>query len=278
MGLGSNHARGLRLRGGESGFTLVELLIVILLLAVVLSATLALLDRTNSQAAKDQERTAAANEVRAGVARMVTDVRQAGVINAGNAWQIELLVRCRSGETANCATTTVAGENDSTWTARAKKVVWRCDARNSSPSTVTNANAIYRECVRTVMLPSATANPGVVAGSGGLPNSGTAGTNPGGLTCNDLGPTGCQVAIPRVKNWDNRGPATSSVCPAGARCYDNEPIFTYRLSDSTAAPTAVDAEEIDITIRVPRGGERRNAIAGDLLIKDAVYLRNVDLF
>lgn len=65
-----------RLRG-EAGFTLVELLVAAAILAVVLTAVLALLDNSNQVAANDQERNVTLNEETNALHRMTLELRQA---------------------------------------------------------------------------------------------------------------------------------------------------------------------------------------------------------
>lgn len=263
MGLAPKPSRLARVRREESGFSLVELLIVVLLLTLVLGATLSVLDRTNSHAARDQERVAAAQEVRAGIGRMINDIRQAGSVDNATAWGIDMIVRCRTVDPSpNCQTVTLDRPGtDIRWTALAKRVVWRCDAKHAGPSNVANATAIYRECVRTVGRPDVPAAPA-------LPSGLT--TAPGSSTCSELAATTeCEVAIRRVKNWDNTA-------------YPTEAIFTFGIDETTAQQTVVDTNSVRITIRVPRLGERRSGQQGsvparDVVIKDSAYLRNIDV-
>ena len=284
----------------QDGFTLVELLIAMLLLAVVMTASLNILDQTNSIANEDQERTLAVGEIQAGLEILSNDLRRVGIgqagssssattdvggINAANAWQIDLTIRCRKGD-STCVTP--AGEPAQ------KRVLYRCDAATQTTSNAANAATAYRACVKTSSTTLCTAAntaiqcrapgrccqppaPGIGTSAAGatLPPSGN---NPG-PNCNDSSLVGvpCRLIADRVLNWDNNTYAG-----------DDNRIFIYRESDSTVQSTVIEAEEIDITLRVPRAGERRTGQGGaaassanqqaHLVFRDGVYLRNIDMF
>jgi prepilin-type N-terminal cleavage/methylation domain-containing protein len=279
----------------ERGFTLVELLITMLLLVIVLGATLAVLDKTNLVAAKDQERTVAVGEVQAGIAQMDHDLRLAGTgqrgsasstttsingVNGGNYWQIDITVRCRTGDT-RCVTPSGEGPQ--------LREIYRCDAAFGGTSNNPSAQTAYRSCVKTTSntVCSATdASTQCVANEcctqpwpGIGTSSDTATLPPGGTTAGpncSSAPAGtpCSVVVDRLLNWDNN-------------TYPNDRVFLYHDSNSTALPSTIKVEQIDITIRVPRAGERRYGqgatcstppCASDLLFKDAVYLRNIDMY
>src|SRR3954451_322128 len=80
------------LRREESGFTLVELLVAAGLMLVVVGAALALLDSSNTIAARDQERTHAIREAQVGVQSMTRELRQAFSIVSSSPSSIEFHV------------------------------------------------------------------------------------------------------------------------------------------------------------------------------------------
>jgi type II secretory pathway pseudopilin PulG len=78
-----------RIAAGQSGTTLIELLMVSALLAVVLGAILGLLDNSSRQAPKDQERAHAIADVQVGLDRMVRELRQAYQLRSFDAVKID---------------------------------------------------------------------------------------------------------------------------------------------------------------------------------------------
>jgi type II secretory pathway pseudopilin PulG len=100
------------LRREESGFTLVELLVAAGLMLVVVGAALALLDSSNTIAARDQERTHAIREAQVGVQSMTRELRQAFSIVSSSPYSIEVHV-LRGGAdhdvTYDCTGTSSAG-------------------------------------------------------------------------------------------------------------------------------------------------------------------------
>ena len=95
-------ARGLR--RNQSGFTLVEVLVVVSLLAIVLGAAFSMLDTGSKVARKDIERAHAIEEVENGVARMDRELRTATqvfspVAGSGNLIDFEARVRPPGGGT-----------------------------------------------------------------------------------------------------------------------------------------------------------------------------------
>jgi type II secretory pathway pseudopilin PulG len=100
------------LRREEGGFTLVELLVAAGLMLVVVGAALALLDSSNTIAARDQERTHAIREAQVGVQSMTRELRQAFSIVSSSPYSIEVHV-LRGGAdrdvTYDCSGTSSAG-------------------------------------------------------------------------------------------------------------------------------------------------------------------------
>ena len=66
----------------ESGWSVIELMLVAVLLAIVLGGTLNLLDTTAKIAPQEQERAHAVREAQVGLARMTRELRQAVRVNA----------------------------------------------------------------------------------------------------------------------------------------------------------------------------------------------------
>ena len=66
----------------ESGWALIELMVVVSLLGLVMAAVLTLLDTTARVAPRDQERAHAIREAQVGLHRMVRELRQAYGVNA----------------------------------------------------------------------------------------------------------------------------------------------------------------------------------------------------
>jgi hypothetical protein len=77
--------------GSDSGFTLLELLVASLTGVIVLTATFALLESSQLVQARDAEWALALQEDRAGLARMVRDIRQATKVEEANAGSIVFL-------------------------------------------------------------------------------------------------------------------------------------------------------------------------------------------
>src|SRR4051795_8838014 len=100
------------LRREEGGFTLVELLVAAGLMLIVVGAALALLDSSNTIAARDQERTHAIREAQVGVQSMTRELRQAFSIVSSSPYAIEVHV-LRGGAdhdvTYDCTGTSSAG-------------------------------------------------------------------------------------------------------------------------------------------------------------------------
>jgi Tfp pilus assembly protein PilW len=82
----------------ECGFTLIELLLASVAAIVVLTATLALLQATQQVQARDTEWALTLREGRAGVARMVREIRQAYSIKAATASSIDFFATIGSAE------------------------------------------------------------------------------------------------------------------------------------------------------------------------------------
>lgn len=73
----------------ESGFTLVELLLAMVLLTVVMTALAKVFTATGPVAGRDQSRAHAIMDAQVGLARMTRDLRQAQTINSATATAID---------------------------------------------------------------------------------------------------------------------------------------------------------------------------------------------
>ena len=96
----------------EAGFTLIELLVAMGLLLVILGAVLALLDSSNTIAARDQERTHAIREAQVGVQAMTKELRQAYSMVSNTPYLIEVHVWKNGADhdvTYDCTGTSSAG-------------------------------------------------------------------------------------------------------------------------------------------------------------------------
>jgi prepilin-type N-terminal cleavage/methylation domain-containing protein len=82
-----------RVRAGQEGWTLVELLISVSILSVVMAAVLALLDTTWSHQPADQEWNHQIEDTRTGVYRMTRDLRQGTSISLLSAYRMSADVR-----------------------------------------------------------------------------------------------------------------------------------------------------------------------------------------
>lgn len=249
----------------QSGFTLVEVMIVAVLLVVVVGAISTVIGQTAKSAARDDDRNVALNEVRAGVLRMTTELRQAYRVNGcGTATP----ATCTLPDYARTVDFNVRG-NDRV----ARRVIYDCTAAfdgetrlpRGAQTTPGTADERYRTCVRKAST-TLTAPPTVVTAR----------------------------VVQRVLNWC-RG--TAVACPAGGSATMTPavpPIFSYRSADlsgttgavaldapsGTAAPSGRDprlATSIYIAIETPSAGERRVGIGGNILLQDGGYLRNIDL-
>jgi prepilin-type N-terminal cleavage/methylation domain-containing protein len=83
----------MRSLGDERGFTLPELLLSMVVFGFVMTAVLSMLDTTAKLSTNDQERPAAINEARTGVASMVRELRQAYQVVSASPNHMEVLVR-----------------------------------------------------------------------------------------------------------------------------------------------------------------------------------------
>jgi hypothetical protein len=103
------------LRRSERGHTVIELVLVASLLAVVLSAALVLLDKTNELMPGDEERAPALRDAQGGVHRMTRVLRQAFAVaqpadgQVGQVAQVDVLLEgAERRVTFDCSTTSQA--------------------------------------------------------------------------------------------------------------------------------------------------------------------------
>lgn len=81
-----------RVRAEQSGFTLVELLVVTAMLGFVLTAVLALAETSGKLAPQDQERAHVIREAQVGLYQITRELRQAHSVNATNAYSVDFNV------------------------------------------------------------------------------------------------------------------------------------------------------------------------------------------
>lgn len=123
-------------RPGQTGFALIELLVVSLIMIVVLGATMTLLEAGTRAEARNQEFATTIADAQAGLARMVREIRQASSVTATTPNSIDFVV-------------TLAGTP--------QRIFYGCD--------VPHAGTPYNECVRL----SAAAGTALPALSTGVP-------------------------------------------------------------------------------------------------------------
>lgn len=251
----------------EAGFTLIEMMMTAVLLSVILGAVTAVLNQTAKSAARDTERNHAINELRVGLTRMTTELRQAYKIHG-----------CGTATPETCTMTDYARTIDFSIRARDKvprRVIYDCTAPfdgttnlpRGSQTTAGTADQLYRTCVR---------------------KASTVLTSPPTTITNRL--------VQRVVNWCR---ASGVTCPAGGSATTTPAppaIFTYRSAELTGAAGGIAVElntpsgtatasgrdprlatSVHIALEAPSGGERRRGIGGTILLQDGGYLRNIDL-
>lgn len=253
-----------RLRSEAAGFTLVEMLITMLLLTIVLGALLAVLQTSGTQANRDLDRGNAIREVQAGLYRMSLEVRQAYKINGcgkttgGGSWD-----DCTIADYGHTIDFNVRGRNNVV-----RRVIYDCNAAFTGNSNLPNASTLYRSCERKV-------NTTLVSGK-----------------CCALPTATTGIVIQRVRNWCRGGIQTCPSATGTTALVTTLPVFRYRSVSSDGSQTVLDdpednavpagpdprlATNIDFTVEVPSAGERRRGLLHHLLLKDAAYLRNIDL-
>ena len=261
----------------QAGFTLVEMMITMLLLTIVLTALLALLDRSSTHAQRDSQRGIAIRDVQNSVHRMAVELRQAYRVNGCGRQDV---TQCTMADYARTIDINVRARDHSR-----RRVIYDCTAAYTGRTNVTSSEsaAVFRSCTRRVSTSLSGA----------------------GLCCTYAGLGTAEPIIGRVLNWcvgAVGGCATAGSTP-GLPFYSRNSarVFTYRTSQPSGTTTTlaqpngnVDptqpvtvggvqvrqdprlATEIGITIEVPAAGERRVGHRHNILLRDGAYLRNAD--
>jgi type II secretory pathway pseudopilin PulG len=224
----------------EEGYTVVELLVVVLILGFVMAAVLATGTATQKLAVRGNEASLAVRDAQSAVYRITRELRQATLINPTGT----VAGTCPATATASCVDFLVRTQ---AFDAADNHVLQRVRIDCTQPyvgKTPRPSDAQYRSCVRYVS--ANTAVPAIVR-------------------------TG--VVIERVRNW------ASSTWPIFAyRRVD--PAQTSANGWITASPstntTSSNAERINVTLQVPARGEAEVLGASrNLLVQDAAQLRNL---
>jgi prepilin-type N-terminal cleavage/methylation domain-containing protein len=226
----------------EDGYTLVELLVVVLISGFVLGGLV--LSGTSAQrlGSREKESAQAVRDAQTAAFTMTRELRQAvQILPAGTAPG-----QCAAGTSANCVEFLVNTRTiDSSQNHVRRRVRLDCTrAYTLNPADPNKAS--YRSCARYVSTDVAVP-PTVMSG----------------------------VLVARVLNWAAN---TCNNVNATFTC----PVFAYRKTDASQAsgwgsPAAfTDAQRIDVTLQVPSRGEA--SISGSsrsLLVQDSAQLRNI---
>jgi prepilin-type N-terminal cleavage/methylation domain-containing protein len=242
----------------ERGFTLVELLMTIVLLALIMTAVLSITDATKRQATADQERSATTASAQTALARMTGELRQACAIFApgftptAGRYCFNQFSAAPAATTCPRATDCVdfvkrgstdfsrSGNSVSSITHPMVRVRYEC-ARADPAST---SDLARTECVRfsgscgATSCPSPTTQNDVLVRS--ILNSGASATPPIFQYCTRSDPYGCNVSP---------GQTVSSLNPLAAAMV--------------------------VSVRVARRGERRAGTSTSELMQDGVELKNI---
>jgi prepilin-type N-terminal cleavage/methylation domain-containing protein len=236
----------------QDGYTLVELLVVMVILGVVLAAIVTTSVGSQRLGVRDRESAQAVRDAQAAAFRMTVELRQAIAIMPTGA----SAGMCPSTSTASCIdflvrTRSIDPTTNNHWIRRERIDCTQTYVAANDPNAST-----YRSCVRYVGTD--VADPGT----------------PGPATIN------AGVLVARVMNWTT---GTCSAVDAAFTC----PIFNYRKSDLTSATgwsaaaastnaAGSPAERINVTLQVPSRGEAPTQGAPyALLVQDSAQLRNI---
>jgi len=88
-----------RLKADERGFSLVELMVVILVLGVMMGAILGSLEATHRAAPQDQERADVIRDTQSGLNRMTRELRHAYKVTSAGKWSITAAIYKNGGTT-----------------------------------------------------------------------------------------------------------------------------------------------------------------------------------
>jgi len=239
-------------RAGEAGFSLVEVMVVLLLLSFILGAIITSALTAESLGARNQESAQAVRDAQVAVQAMTRELRQAvRIMPTGSSAGM-----CPSTSTAGCVDFLVRSRTIDPATSNHYVRRVRLDCTVAYAAAGDPSAAQYRSCARYVggeVLDPAVAAPATTL-------------------------TG--VLIPRILNW------TTGTCAAIDPTFTC-PVFGYRKSDPTSATGWVaasastdtassDAERINVTLQVPSRGESwARGAKRNLLVQDGAQLRNV---
>ena len=244
-------SRNPNLNSNESGWTLAELLVVVAVLVVVLTAILSIADGTQKTAAADQERTSTVGEAQAGIARIANDVRNACVFFGANGTGTTGAY-CRQNFTQAPGTSACTRSNDCidfildarTTVARPSGTPTRSlmrvriDCGQADPASATQTQCARYTVVCTVSsCPSPTALSGVIVRS----------VTNGGVT-----------ASPNVFVY----------------CTRHGLDLATGTASCSATPATADA--VQISLAVARKGSRKEGGLGSFLLQEGAELHNIN--
>lgn len=142
----------------ESGYTLLECMLVCVLLIIVLGATLSLLDTTAKIAPQDNERAIAVREAQVGLGGMVRELRQAHEVNSISASEMDVRVPLVGGELRRveyvCSAPSLTKDN----TYRCRRDLWNA----AGTAVEQSSTAVDRLLVQNVFDPQTDAEGNVV--------------------------------------------------------------------------------------------------------------------
>lgn len=249
MSFARHRPRG-RLRRGQDGFTLIEMMITMLLLTIVVGAMLAILDDTTSVANRDQERNSLLQDAQASQRRMVNELGEAVRVVQADPNTISFIVR-EQGSTPR------------------KRITYECAAAYTGPLSTESDRPTYRQCNRsenvkdteTVCCDAPTGGTSVVD----LLRNGTVTQYAPAATCPGNTTTIVPVFTYRFRRLGDQELVT--VCNAAGTAL-------------TAPQQTQTLAQIGITFRLPERGERiqgGGAFQGDpnMYLQAGAFLKNM---
>jgi type II secretory pathway pseudopilin PulG len=240
-----------RLKKDESGWTLVELLVVATLLIVVLTAILSISDGTQKTAAGDQERTSTIGESQAGIARIAENLRNACyVFSPGGANFATSL--CRTNFTTAPATSTCTRSSDC------------IDFINKGRTSVTRPSGAAIRTLRRVRIDCGQVDP--------ASPSQTQCIRYAGACAAALCPSPTSVTGVLVRSVVNGG-ATGSPANVFVYCTRDSINLTAGAPSCSAIPATADA--VQISLAVSRRGQRRQGTQGSFYLQEGAELKNI---
>lgn len=228
----------------ESGYSLTELLVVMLILTLVLGAVASLLDRTQARARNDQERTLAVNDATAGLAKLETDLRRACAL---------FTTSTTSGN--YCGSTTAFAPGTTSCTSSANCVDFIIPTRQSGG---TNWRRMVYDC-------------SVADGSNGTfacMRYATAPTTT--LSTLSVSPSASTTLAGQTNRKVIR--SLNSSANIFTYCLNSD----YGLSTCTSTVNPTTAQVVRVTLDIARKGTRVNGLPGTFRFNDAVDLKNIN--